>query len=52
VKSGYRFTYQLASDSSNFKVDADPLVPGKTGLRYMWIDKSGEVQFSYTPPGP
>jgi type II secretory pathway pseudopilin PulG len=52
VKSGYRFTYQLTSDSSNFKVDADPLVPGKTGLRYMWIDKSGEVQFSYTPPGP
>ena len=52
VKSGYKFTYQVAADSSNFKIEAAPLVPGKTGLRYMWIDKSGEVQFSYTPVSP
>jgi hypothetical protein len=52
VKSGYKFTYQLAADSSNFKIEAAPLVPGKTGLRYMSVDKSGEVQFSYTPPSP
>lgn len=52
VKSGYKFTYQLNSDASDFKVEAVPLIPGKTGLRYMWVDKSGEVQFSYTPPSP
>ncbi len=52
VKSGYKFTYQVNSDSSNFKIEAAPLVPGKTGLRYMSVDRSGEVQFSYTPPSP
>jgi type II secretory pathway pseudopilin PulG len=52
VKSGYKFTYQVAADSSNFKIEAAPLVPGKTGLRYMSVDRSGEVQFSYTPPSP
>jgi hypothetical protein len=52
VKSGYKFTYELYSDSSNFKIEAAPLVPGKTGLRYMWMDKSGEVQSSYAPAGP
>jgi type II secretory pathway pseudopilin PulG len=52
VRSGYKFAYQVNSDSSNFKIEATPLVPGKTGLRYMWIDKSGDVQFSYTPASP
>lgn len=52
VKSGYRFIYQLNSDSSNYKIEAAPLVPGKSGVRYMWVDKSGEQQFSYTPPSP
>jgi len=52
MKSGYKFTYQLNPDSSNFKIEAAPLVPGKTGLRYMWMDKSGEVQSFYNPPGP
>jgi type II secretory pathway pseudopilin PulG len=52
VKSGYKFTYQLNSDASDFKVEAVPLIPGKTGLRDMWVDKSGEVQFSYTPTSP
>ena len=52
VKSGYKFTYQMNSDSSNYKIEAAPLVPGKTGRRYFWVDQSAVVQFSYTPPSP
>jgi len=49
---GYRFTYELSPDGSNFIVKSDPLVVGGTGLRYMSVDKSGEVQFSYKPDNP
>jgi type II secretory pathway pseudopilin PulG len=52
TKSGYKFTYEVISGTSNYKIKAVPLVPGKTGLRYMSVDRSGEVQFSYTPDNP
>jgi len=56
TKSGYQFSYEVILDAagkpSNFKIKAVPLVPGKTGLRYMWVDQSGEVQFSYTQDNP
>jgi len=52
VISGYKFTYQMSPDASDFQIEAEPLVPGKTGLRYMWVDKTGEVQFSYTRDKP
>lgn len=52
VKYGYKFTYELNPHSSDFEIKAEPIVFGKTGLRYMWIGKSDEVQFSYTPDKP
>jgi prepilin-type N-terminal cleavage/methylation domain-containing protein len=42
AKSGYNFTYSRTSQVT-FTVNADPQVPGRTGVRYFYSDETGRI---------
>jgi prepilin-type N-terminal cleavage/methylation domain-containing protein len=43
AKSGYLYTYEY-QDDDNFHVLASPKSPGKTGVRYFFLDETGIVR--------
>ncbi|MDD4183377.1 MAG: type II secretion system protein [Candidatus Omnitrophica bacterium] len=43
VKSGYVYTYEY-QDDDNFRLLASPKTPGKTGVRYFYLDESGTIR--------
>jgi len=45
---GYRFTTQ--GGANQFTVNADPLIPGKTGERHFFADESGVIRWSREGP--
>ena len=49
-KSGYTFTYTAGAASGGvvptYAVNADPITPGQTGLRYFFTDQSGVIRFN------
>jgi len=52
---GYKFTYSSQSTKGDGKLDAyqifaDPLVPGKTGTHYFFVDETGMIRMSDTGP--
>ncbi|MBI4341536.1 MAG: type II secretion system protein [Candidatus Omnitrophica bacterium] len=40
TKQGYTFTYAPASGGGGFSLQADPVTPGRTGVRHFYIDHS------------
>jgi type IV pilus assembly protein PilE len=42
AKSGYTFTYTRPS-STSFTLNADPQVPGRTGVRFFYSDETGRI---------
>jgi len=47
-RDGYRFTTQ--GGANQFTVNADPLIPGKTGERHFFADESGVIRWSREGP--
>jgi len=49
-KSGYTFTYTAGAAAGGviptYAVNADPITPGQTGLRYFFTDQSGVIRFN------
>ena len=43
TKQGYIFTYEFI-DEESFKLNADPLVSGKTGTRHFFADETGTIK--------
>ncbi|MDP2921815.1 MAG: type II secretion system protein [Candidatus Omnitrophota bacterium] len=43
TKQGYRFTYAFL-DTESFTLNADPVVPGKTGTRRFFANESGVIR--------
>jgi hypothetical protein len=53
TKSGYNFTFSAGTADSAGNVDyyiinANPVTPGTTGLRYFFTDQSGVIRASTT----
>ena len=50
VKSGYTFTYVAAAQAGGivptYIVNADPVVPGQTGVRHFYTDQSFVIRFN------
>ncbi len=47
---GYRFAFMPVPDPRcNFAAVGEPLTPGKTGVRWLYVDASGVVRWSETP---
>jgi len=49
-KTGYRFTYQAFDRDADGKLDAytlnaDPVTPNRTGMRFFYTDESGVIRF-------
>ena len=54
-KYGYNFTYQASSSRGDgvldkFRLNADPVAPGSTGMRHFFIDQSGVIRFQVDGP--
>jgi type II secretory pathway pseudopilin PulG len=54
-KYGYNFTYQASSSHGDgmldaFRLNADPVVPGSTGMRHFFLDQTGVIR--YQDDGP
>lgn len=47
TRQGYRFIYVLI-DSESFRLNADPVVPGKTGTRHFFADETGVIKANAT----
>ena len=47
-RDGYRFTTQ--GGANQFTVNADPLIPGKTGERHFFIDENSVIRWSREGP--
>jgi hypothetical protein len=45
TKQGYTFTYTMLN-SESFNLNADPVVPGKTGTRHFFVDETGIIKSS------
>jgi len=43
AKSGYLYTYEY-QDDDNFRLLASPKTPGKTGVRYFYLDETGIIR--------
>lgn len=58
VKSGYNFSYAaLATDAlgnvTSYSVNANPIAPGYTGMRYFYADQTGVIRANVSAPaGP
>jgi len=52
VKSGYSFVYAAGAPDANgyissYTLNANPSVPGQSGIRYFFTDQSGVITFAY-----
>jgi hypothetical protein len=49
---GFAITYSSAAGSpaTHYKLHADPLEPGVSGIRSFYADQTGNVRFSYHGP--
>ena len=45
TKAGYEFLSFTAVDDSSWSVEAHPVDPGRTGVRYFYCDESGVIRF-------
>lgn len=43
AKSGYLYVYEY-EDDDNFNLRANPMTPGKSGVRYFYIDETGIIR--------
>lgn len=54
TKSGYALTYVSSAPANGkiktYTINADPVVPGKTGRRYFFTDQSGVIRFDFSGP--
>ena len=48
MKNGYQFA--TSSEGETFKVNADPIMPGETGIRSFFVDESGVIRWSMEGP--
>lgn len=48
-RSGYRFT-RVYVDGYDYRVNADPIAPGRSGDKYFFVDATGFLRFSTTGP--
>jgi len=46
TKQGYVFAILPGADSFYWEATADPVVPGKSGDRYFYVDESGAIRFN------
>lgn len=44
-KSGYTFTY-TRDGAHEFHINANPLVPGRTGVRYFYMDERSTIRYN------
>jgi len=52
TKQGYRFTYNFVNTES-FTLNADPTIPGRTGVRHFYADEEGVIRANAdTAAGP
>lgn len=54
-KYGYKFTYQASSSRADgalnaFRLNADPAVPGSTGVRHFFVDQTGVIRYELGGP--
>jgi len=47
TRQGYSFTYNRI-DPETFTLNADPTSPGKTGIRYFFVDETGVIKANAT----
>ena len=47
-KDGYKFT--IKSGKNGFTINADPIIPGKTGVRHFFTDESEIIRWSIQGP--
>ena len=47
-KDGYKFT--IKSGKNGFTINADPIIPGKTGIRHFFTDESEVMRWSTKGP--
>lgn len=52
VKSGYSFVYAAGAPDANgyinsYTLNANPSVPGQSGIRYFFTDQSGVITYAY-----
>ena len=55
AKSGYAYTYTAGPPNAlgmidSYSIAADPLVPGRTGTRYFFVNESGVIRANATVP--
>jgi type IV pilus assembly protein PilA len=55
IKSGYTFIYAAGAPDANGSIDtytinANPSVPGSSGVRYFFTDESGVITYAYGTP--
>ena len=43
TKQGYSFTYTFV-DTESFRLNANPVIPGKTGTRYFFCDETNVIR--------
>jgi len=52
TKTGYRFVYSATADAtgrySTYSVNANPTVPGTTGMNYYYSDQTGVIRQNST----
>lgn len=47
TKQGYEFKYKFI-DAEHFQVYANPVYPGRTGVRYFFVDETGVIRANST----
>jgi len=52
---GYNFTYQASSSHGDgvldtFRLNADPIEPGTSGMRHFFVDESGAIRYQLNEP--
>ena len=48
TKAGYNFSVNVPSPSSTYQLNANPVTPGSTGIRYFYTDDSGVIRYNAT----
>ncbi len=49
TRQGYEYTYNLV-DAEHFTLSANPTSPGRTGVRYFFVDETGVVRANASGP--
>ena len=55
TKYGYSFSYEAAGSQTGgaldtFRVNADPITPGTTGVRHFYVDQTGVIRYQEDGP--